>query len=132
MNNGQDCDSSEVSSKASLVAVGVVLAQGLPSFVFTGSYGLLSDIYGRRIVLTVPVIGMTVYALGLLIIQSYEPKEYASIAIICSFVNGCCGGILVFVMAVYAYVSDSTRTATSLRRSAYSLTHGIDLTNALY
>lgn len=102
----------------------MVLAQAVPSFLYTGSYGSLSDLYGRKPVLALPVVGMAVYAAGLLVIQQYEPQEYIAIAIGCSFINGCCGGILVYVMAAYAYVSDATRTAVSIRRSVYSLTHG--------
>lgn len=44
INDGVDCDSSDVSSRASLVAIGVILAQGIPSFVLNGFYGLLSVI----------------------------------------------------------------------------------------
>lgn len=103
--------------------MGAVLAQGVPTFLFTGTYGLLSDIYGRKYVMLIPVVGMAVYAGGLLIVQTYEPSFYIAIAIGSAFLNGCTGGILVFIMAAYAYVSDLTRTAVSLRRSAFSLTH---------
>jgi MFS family permease len=120
--NEDDCDNSNVSSRASFIVVLNSLTSSIPSFLLSGIYGSLSDNYGRKIAIITPVIGLTIYSLAVGFIQWYGPSWYIYIIVTASFILGLSGSYVVFVMAVFAYTSDATRHTTENRTFAYSIT----------
>ena len=117
-----DCDSSEVSSKASTVLFASSFALYFTSILGCGTYANLCDIRGRRYAIVMPLLGMIVYTAGYLYIDTYSPSWYFWLSVAINFILGWCGGYVTFVMACLCYVSDCTAAVPHTRRVVYSAT----------
>ena len=106
----------------SLLGIWTSLAQSIPAFLFSGYYASLSDRFGRKFILFIPVLGLTIYATVLLFIDVSHPQSFQVIVIVGSLISGCSGLYLVFIMGAYSYVSDATRFLVDDRKFAYSIT----------
>lgn len=117
----EDCNSSAVSSRASVINLSSSLALSIPSFLLSGLYGSIADKYGRKVCIVVPLLGYLLYTIVLVYIQLYQPRYFAELIIGCAAIMGCTGSFAVFQMAVFAYAADITTTCREQRGNVYSL-----------
>ena len=64
--DGEDCNSSAVSSETSRINLMVGLANNVPAFLLSGFYASLADRYGRKLCLIIPTLGYSAYVSFLL------------------------------------------------------------------
>jgi MFS family permease len=120
--NYSDCDSSEVSSKASSLSVGIALVSSIPTLLLNGFYGSVADVYGRKYPMISAMVGNGLFALSLLIVVLTNSPFYYVIILAGSLMNGITGGIAVFIMAMFSFTADITRNNPDQRKWVYSLT----------
>lgn len=118
--NEDDCDSSSVSAKASTLNLMASLALSVPSILTCGIYGSIADVYGRKIVMLVPFVGLMFYSLAYLYVDTFNPPSYIAIILIGNFIMGLSGGYFTFIMSCMCYVSDATVLSPHNRRHVYS------------
>lgn len=99
-----DCDSSEVSGKASLVNLASSCAINIPCIFLIGFYASFANKYGLKPTLLSPVIGNFIF-LGTIVISRWT-KSYFSVLMVGSLLSGLSGGRNSFMMATFAYAAD--------------------------
>jgi MFS family permease len=123
ISDGSDCDSSTVSSQASLIVIYTSCAIYIPSILTTGIYSSISNKLGRKIVMLIPLIGLILYSLVFAYIAHFNPKHYMYYIICASFIMGLSGSYTTFIMSVFAYVADcSIEVERHLRKKPFSVT----------
>jgi MFS family permease len=120
-----DCDSSNVSARASTLNLIASTASGVPAILTCGFYGSVADVYGRKSVLFIAFIGLTVYSATYFIVDTYNPKSYVALVIIANFIMGLCGSYITFIMGSMCYTSDATISVPHTRKVAYSYTEAV-------
>jgi MFS family permease len=117
-----DCDDSEVSSRASNLSFIASLSHYLPAIFTCGIYGNIADIFGRKRALLFPILGVSLWAAGYFIVAAFQPSYYFYIIIACNFCLGFSGSYMSFLMASLCYVADCTSHVPTTRKRAYSVT----------
>ncbi|KAL9982404.1 hypothetical protein ACROYT_G004441 [Oculina patagonica] len=96
----------EVQSLSSYIHLGIVMFATIPS-IFTALFiGAWTDIVGRRPALALPAIGSTLEALIVLGTMYFHWPLY--LLFVGSAINGICGFFTTMVLAVMAYIADTT------------------------
>jgi len=122
--DSDDCDSSSVSSQASMLSAYCDIASYAPTILLTGVYGSIANRYGRKICLIIPLVGLLVYVAASLFIAALKPAQFEIIAILSTLVMGICGGYSTFIMAIFSYTADCTALNLAERRNSYPITEG--------
>ena len=117
-----DCDDSEVSSAASLVAAANSICLYLPTILTTGPYGAIANKYGRKPVLLSGLIGVTILVSAYLYVAAFRTDYYFAITATASLLCGLSGGYSSFIMGIFSYTADTTAHDTSLRKRSYPVT----------
>lgn len=120
--NDSDCESSDVAAKASTLNLIASFSLSIPSILTCGIYGSIADVYGRKIVMLVPFIGLIFYTAAYLFVDTVNPSSYVAIIVAGNFIMGLSGGYFTFIMACMCYVSDATALSPHSRRHVYSMT----------
>jgi len=107
-NNDSDCNSANVSSDASLLALYSELVWNIPAVLLSGIYGQLLDRAGRKMIMTVAILGYLLYFSTIFAIAMTKTQHYFELVLLSSFVAGCMGGFNSFTMAMFAYATDIT------------------------
>lgn len=115
-----DCESSEVSAKASTLNLMASLALSVSSILSCGIFGSIADVYGRKIAMITPIMGLMIYDLAYLYVDMFNPKSFVIILVTANFIMGISGSYFTFIMAGLCYVSDATISAPHTRKTAYS------------
>lgn len=119
---GNDCSSAHVTSRASIVIVYCNIATYAPGLLTTGLYSSVANIYGRKSVMIISLVGVIIYSLLYCFIVMFDPKFYVALAIVASFVMGISGSYTTYIMGAFSYVADSTAHTPEERNRAYSVT----------
>ena len=118
--NEDDCDSSSVSVKASNINLYAGLAQSISAILVCGFYGSVADVYGRKITIIMPLLGLLAYTSAYLYVDTSNPSNYFAIILVANVLAGLSGGYFTFIMGVLCYTSDATMLMPHTRRSVYS------------
>jgi MFS family permease len=78
-----------------------------PCGAFVGIYGQLLDRAGRKMIMTVAILGYLLY-FSTISIAMTKTQHYFELVLLSSFVAGCMGGFNSFTMAMFAYATDIT------------------------
>ena len=97
------------------------LANSIPSFIVAGNLGTLSDRFGRRPLMLLPVFGGLCYAVLCMVAAVLNLS--LPWLVIANFVRGICGDYPVFLAASFAYVADTTDSES--RTTVFSLLEGV-------
>jgi MFS family permease len=119
---GNDCSNAHVTSRASMVIVYCNIATYAPGLLTTGLYSSVANIYGRKSVMIISLIGVVIYSLIYCFIVMFDPHFYVALAIVASFVMGISGSYTTYIMGAFSYVADSTTHTPEERNRAYSVT----------
>lgn len=120
-----DCSSTAVSKYSSLVALYSEFALNVPSFFSAGFYGLVANRYGRKICMTIPILGYLAYMICVCYVCYYEPPYYVATILIGCILFGLCGSFNTFQMATFSYLSDITASKPMQERARfYSILEG--------
>ncbi|KAJ3236588.1 hypothetical protein HDU78_004531 [Chytriomyces hyalinus] len=107
---------SDVQERAALFNQLFSLAYDIPSFILIPLMGRLVDTLGRKTMMALPIAASVLHALSVIIIASTGISLYFLVAV--KFVAGFMGGYTLLMMAVYAFIADTTsvgeRTQTFL------------------
>lgn len=117
-----DCNSSRVSADASTLNLIASFALSIPSILTCGIYGSIADVYGRKIVMIIPFVGLIFYSAAYLYVDMVDPPSYVGIIIAGNFIMGLSGGFFTFIMSCMCYTSDATVLVPHTRKTAYSIT----------
>ena len=120
----EDCNSSRVSSRASVINLYFSLCATVPSFLLSGLYGSVADVYGRKICILIPFFGYLGYTCALLYVDAYRPAYYLPLFLGSALLVGLTGSFAAFQMAVFSYAADITQrnaVTRSRRGVVYSL-----------
>lgn len=117
-----DCNSSKVSAEASTLNLIASFALSIPSIFACGIYGSIADVYGRKIVMLIPFLGLMFYSAAYLYVDTVNPASFVAIIIAGNFINGLSGGYFTFIMSGMCYTSDATVLVPHSRKTAYSVT----------
>jgi len=117
-----DCNGSKVSAQASTLNLLASFALSIPSIFACGIYGSIADVYGRKIVMIIPFLGLMFYSAAYLSVDMMDPSSYVAIIIAGNFINGLSGGYFTFIMSGMCYTSDATVLVPHSRKTAYSVT----------
>jgi MFS family permease len=120
--DSDDCDDSDVASRASNLSFIASLSHYIPAIFTCGIYGNIADIYGRKRALIFPILGVCLWAGGYFIVAAFQPSYYFYIIIACNFCLGFSGSYMSFLMASLCYVADCTSLIPTTRKRAYSVT----------
>lgn len=122
--DGEDCSSASVSSEAARIGLMTSLLNNIPSFIVNGLYQSLSDRYGRKSVLIMPMVGHTLYCVILLALCVYQShisvQNMLYLLLAASLIQGCSGSFPTFQMASFAYAADLTKEKSGTRGVVYS------------
>lgn len=70
----------------------------------------------------IPFLGLMIYSLCYLYVDTYDPPSYVGIIIAGNFMMGMSGGYFTFIMSCMCYTSDATVLVPHTRKSVYSVT----------
>jgi MFS family permease len=122
--DGEDCSSASVSSEAARIGLITSLINNIPSFIVNGLYQSISDRYGRKVVLVLPMVGHILYCAILLALCIYQThisiNNMLSLLVAASLLQGCSGSFPTFQMASFAYAADLTKERSGTRGVVYS------------
>lgn len=130
--NEDDCESSNVSAQASTLNLLTSLASSICSILTCGIYGSIADVYGRKIVIITPFIGLMVYAAAYLFVDSFHPAGYVPILVAANAIMGLSGSYIVFIMGSLCYTSDATMMDPQSRRHVYSYAEATIMTPEVF
>jgi MFS family permease len=119
-----DCDGSEISSKASMINVYTSIASYAPTILMTGIYGSMANKYGRKPVLCIAIVGIFLSVASSLFVVIFHPSNFVPVVVLGAFLIGICGGYSTFIMAIFAYASDTTADDPAGRKLSYPITEG--------
>ena len=118
--NGINCNSAAVSSRASILHLYTSLICNIPCVILAGFYGSMADHCGRKLVMYLPLLGSLFYSLIYCYIAIAKPKFFLYFALLASFLLGISGAFGAFLMAIFSYVSDVTSNSPGTRSQTYS------------
>ena len=95
-----------IQAEASFVHLGVVLSASVPSLFMALLLGAWSDKAGRKIIMTLPIIGGIFETIVVLITMYGNLPLYT--LFFGSFVNGFCGFFTTMILAIFSYIADIT------------------------
>ncbi|KNC50694.1 tetracycline resistance protein [Thecamonas trahens ATCC 50062] len=113
-----DCDSDTVSSKAAVWTLYGGLASSLTGVGVSGTVGVLSDKFGRRWVVVLPLVGLTANTLTLALFKAYSWPLWTLVAI--SGGTGLFGGSPTMFMAIYTAVADIVPEVERSKKFGYT------------
>ena len=119
-----DCDSSHISSQASIISVYSSIAIYAPTILLTGTYGSIANRYGRKLVIYIALVGVMASIASSLYIVVVKPTNIVLPVVMGSFLYGLCGGYSTFIMAIFSYTSDATADDPGGRKLSYPITEG--------
>ena len=126
--DGQDCDSAEVSASTGRITLVTQLAQSVPAFLLSGFYSSVANRYGRKLCLIIPLLGPALYASVLLLLlyasEAGLVMSYNDITIyttVGSLLLGLSGSFSTFQMASFSYAADITNKNLAKRGLVYTL-----------
>lgn len=117
-----DCDGSDVSSAAALIAAVNSTCLYLPTILTTGPFGAIANRYGRKPVLLSSLIGIIVLVATYLYVSVARSDHFFLLTATASFIAGMSGGYSSFIMAIFSYAADTTANNPSLRKQSYPVT----------
>lgn len=117
-----DCGSAHITSRASIVIVYCNIATYAPGLLTTSLYSSVANIYGRKVVMIISLLGIIVYSLLYCYIVICDPEYYVALAVTASFVMGISGSYTTYIMGAFSYVADSTADTPGVRNEAFSVT----------
>ena len=121
VNGGHNCDSANVSSRASMINLCTSLISSIPSIILSGFYGSIADRYGRKFAMLFPFGGALIHTLMFYYLALVQPENYALVAIVSALISGLSGGFGVFLMIIFSCVSDITSDAPAERGHSHSI-----------
>jgi len=127
-----DCDSSRVSGQASTINLFASLALSAASILTCGLYGSIADIYGRKVVIITPFVGLMLYSAAYLYVDTYNPSNYLAIIVSANTLMGLSGSYIVFIMGTLCYTSDATILVPHTRRDVYSYAEATIMTPEVF
>jgi MFS family permease len=130
--NEDDCGSSKVSAQASTLNLLAALASSLTSILTCGIYGSMADVYGRKIVMITPFVGLMVYTAAYLYVDCANPENYVAIIVAANAFMGLSGSYIVFIMGSLCYTSDATTQNPHTRRNVYSYAEATIMTPEVF
>mmetsp|Transcript_24570 Transcript_24570/g.36184 ORF Transcript_24570/g.36184 Transcript_24570/m.36184 type:complete len:531 (-) Transcript_24570:174-1766(-) len=122
--DAEDCESSRVSSQASLLNAIAGTALSVPSIITCGIYGSISDKYGRKVAILLPIVGVGILCISYCIaaVEILRPIYTLVLLISANIFMGLTGSYITFVMGIICFVSDATVLIPESRKKAYSFT----------
>lgn len=118
--DADDCDSASVSAGASWIVLFTGVCTYGSSILMMGIYSSLADVYGRKPVILVSYVGLTVYCLIITFLSSSDVFFIPGL-LVASLFLGISGSYSAFLLGVFAYTSDATASDPSRRRRAFSV-----------
>ncbi|CAG8620627.1 3713_t:CDS:2 [Acaulospora morrowiae] len=123
------CNIPEVQAGVSQLILVLNLCTAIPGVFVLGTLGSLSDRWGRRMMLFLASVGMTMLSLCILLAGNFWSYFGIKILIIGYLIDGFSGGVLLFITVSYAYIADCT-TPTQ-RNAVFGLLQGVMSYNGL-
>ena len=105
--SGMECDSSLISSKASIFSTYLSVIVGIPGLLLIGFYGSFANRFGLKLTLLVPVVGNIFYLLGIYFSLLF-PNYSHLLLTFGSCISGLSGARNTFIMAAFTYVAESS------------------------
>jgi len=113
------CNDDDALGEASKVQMYTQIIDGVVSFLVSGTLGVMSDRFGRRVLLIITSFGQTVNALGALMTSTYGypwfRENWRMWTYGMAFVNAATGGSLIAVLSFFACIADITKKRPELR-----------------
>ncbi|KAG9604949.1 putative tetracycline-efflux transporter, partial [Aureobasidium melanogenum] len=112
-----DCGIAEVQSRVAKLQTGINLTSGLLAAVVTPYLGRLSDIWGRKALITITSLGSIINEVLFIVVDRNVNTISARWLFLGAFFDGISGSFMAAMALSYSYVSDCTSPA--LRNSAF-------------